>query len=177
LGYEGYLTANNMGDTIGCHAAIVVLSNGSKYLVDATIPVHASIHIDPRRTTRRSTAFHDYTLRPVREAVYEVERSHHPNRNAFTLIDTPVSLPDYQAVVREDYSETGRFLKSVVMVKVIDDKVWRFNSDQKPYKVESFNRTTKSETIVPSEALTPLLADLFRLPQDSVRDALSFING
>jgi arylamine N-acetyltransferase len=176
LGYEGYLTVNNMGDTRGCHAAIILLLNGSKYLVDVTIPVHASIRVEPGKTTRRSTVFHDYTLLPAAENVYEVERSHHPKRNAFTLIDAPVSLPDYRAIVTKDYSDTGLFLKSVVIVKVIGDKVWRFFSDPRPYKVESFNRTTKNETIVPPEALAPILAALFHLPQDCICDALSYIN-
>lgn len=42
LGYEGYLTVNDMGDSRGCHAAIVLLLNGQKYLVDITIPIHAA---------------------------------------------------------------------------------------------------------------------------------------
>lgn len=33
LGYEGYLTINNMGSSIGCHTAIVVVLDGQKWLV------------------------------------------------------------------------------------------------------------------------------------------------
>jgi len=175
LGYEGYLTVNDMGNSRACHAAIVLLLNGSKYLVDITIPVYASIRINPNKPTRKSTYFHDYVLHPVRKNVYELRRSHHSNRVAFTLIDIPVSVLDYQAIVTKDYSETGFFLQSVVMVKTIDDKVWRFFSDHRPFALESFNRAGKRETPLQPETLAPLLANRFQLPQDKISAALSLI--
>ncbi len=175
LGYEGYLTVNDMGDSPGCHAAIVLLLDGQKYLVDITIPVHAAIRIDPQKTVRRNTAFHNYTIRPVQENKYQVERSHHPRRYAFTLIDVPVSLQDYQSVLENDYTEMGFFLKSVVMVKVIDGKTWRFFSDHRPYKLESFNRVGKEETFQEPETMPGTLAGLFQMPEDSISAALSWI--
>jgi arylamine N-acetyltransferase len=176
LDYEGYLTVNDMGDSRGCHAAIVLFIDGQKYLVDVTIPVHAAIRIDPQRTIRRRTALFDYTLRPVSENRYEVKRSHRPTKNLFTLIDVPVSLPAYLAIVEDDYTETtGRFLNSVVLVKVIDGKSWRFFSDYKPYKLESFNRTGKSEIILEPESLSDRLAEVFRMQEDKIAAALSWI--
>lgn len=94
LGYKGYLTVNDMGDSRGCHAAIALFLDGQKYLVDITIPVHAAIRIDPQKTILRRTALFDYTLRPVSENKYEVERSHRPSKTLFTLNDVPVSLQD-----------------------------------------------------------------------------------
>jgi len=176
LGYEGYLTVNDMGESRGCHAAIVIVINGQKYLVDNTIPVHAALHIDPQKSVRRKTALFDYILRPVSESIYEVERSHRPSKNLFTLIDVPVSLPDYLAIVEDDYSETtGRFLKSVVMVKVVNEMGIRFFSDQKPYKLESFDRVGKMENLISTGVLPHKLAELFQLPEDSIATALSLI--
>ena len=176
LGYEGYLTVNDMGESRGCHAAIVIVINGQKYLVDNTIPVHAAIRIDPQKTVRRRTALFDYKLRPTSENKYEVERSHRPSKNLFTLIDVPVSLPDYLAIVEDDYSETtGRFLKSVVMVKVVNEMGMRFFSDQLPYKLESFYRAGRTEQFIESELLPHTLAKLFQLPEDSISTALSLI--
>lgn len=178
LGYEGYLTVNDMGDSRACHAAIVLVLDGQKYLVDNTIPVHSAVQINPHKITRRKTSFCDYTIRPVRENVYEVEHSHHSNRNAFTLVDFPVSPPDYQTIVEADYAEaTGRFLKSVVMVKVVDGKTQRFFSDHKPYKLESFNRTGKNEIFLEPETLPHELAGLFQMPEDSISTALWWIQG
>jgi len=176
LGYEGYLTVNDMGDSIGCHAAIVILLNGQKYLVDITIPVHAAIRIDPQKTVRRRTALFDYTLRPVTDTKYEVERSHRPGKNLFTLIDIPVSLSEYQKILEDDYSESmGRFLKSVVMVKVVEEKGQRFFSDQKPYMLESFDRAGRTEKLIEPENLPHSLSELFKMPEVSISIALSWI--
>lgn len=173
LGYQGYLTVNDMGESRGCHAAIIVLLNGHKYLVDITIPVHTAVRIDPQKVVRRKTAFHDYIIRPVQKNKYEIERSHHPRRNAFTLIDIPVSLQDYQNIVRNDYKETGFFLNSVVMVKVARGKTWRFFSEHKPYKLESFNRAGKKESLLGLKSLPRVLAKTFLMPEEKISAALA----
>ena len=176
LGYQGYLTVNDMGDSHGCHAAIVLLLDRQKYLVDITIPVHAAVRIDPQKTVRRRTALFDYQLRPVSDNKYAVERSYRPAKNLFTLIDIPVNLPDYLAIVQDDYTEAaGRFLKSVVMVKVIDGMAQRFFSDQQPYKLESFDRAGRTEKIIEPENLARFLAELFQMPEESVSTALSWV--
>jgi arylamine N-acetyltransferase len=176
LGYQGYLTVNDMGDSRGCHAAIVLFLNGHKYLVDITIPVHAAVRIDPHKKVRRRTVLFDYSLRPISENKYAVERSHRPAKYLFTLIDVPVDLPDYITIVEEDYTEAaGRFLKSVVMVKVVGGKAQRFFSDQKPYKLESFDRAGRMEKIIEPEILPRFLAEMFQIPEESVSTALSWV--
>lgn len=172
IGYEGYLTVNDMGDAHGCHAAVVILLNGHKYLVDITIPVHRAVRFEPGRNTKRRTEFHDYSIRPVGGNVYVVVRSHHSRGYSFTLIDTPVDLAAYCAIVENDYAETGLFLQSVVMNKVIDGRAWRFFSDHSPYKLESFNRHGKDETLLPPESLPRILAEKFRMPEDKIMTAL-----
>jgi len=176
LGYEGYLTVNDMGDSRGCHAAVVLLLNGDKYLVDITIPVHAAIRLDPQKVVTRRTPLFDYILRPVSENKYEVERSLHERKNLFTLIDVPVSLTKYQTIMEDDYSEaTGRFLKDVVMVKVVDEKGQRFFSDQKPYMLESFDRAGRMEKSITPETLPHTLAEIFQMPEGSISAALAWI--
>ena len=175
LGYEGYLTVNDMGETRGCHAAIVIIIHGQKYLVDNTIPVHAAIRIDSQKTVRRRTALFDYKLRPISENKYEVERSHRPSKNLFTLIDVPVSPLEYRMIMENDYLETGYFLKSVVMVKVVNEKAQRFFSDQPPYKLESFDRAGREEKIIEPESLSHALAKVFQMPEDGISAALSWI--
>lgn len=176
LGYEGYLTVNDMGETSGCHAAIVIVMGGQKYLVDITIPIHAAVHIDPQKVVRRRTALFDYKVLPISKSKFEVERSHRPSKNLFTLIDIPFNLPDFIAVVEDDYTEaSGRFLKSVVMVKVVDEKAQRFFSDQKPYKLETFDRAGRMEKIIDPGALPHELAEIFQMPEGSISAALSMI--
>ena len=175
LGYEGYLTVNDMGESHGCHAAIIILLHGQKFLVDITIPVHAAVRIEPQKIVRRKTLLFDYKIRPIAENKYEVERSHRPSKNLFTLIDIPISLSDYIAVVENDYTEAnGRFLKSVVMVKVVNEQGQRFFSDQKPYKLESFDRTGRTEKLIKAERLPHTLAELFQMPEVSIQTALDW---
>lgn len=175
LGYQGYLTVNDMGTHRACHAAITVLLKDQKYLVDVTIPVHKAVRIIPGKTARARTFFHTYSIRTVGEDRYQVERSGYPNRTAFTLIDLPVAEPDFRDVVTADYTETGHFLKSVVIVKVIGDKVWRFNSEEKPFRLTGFSRSERTFTILSPETLARTLARKFLLPEEKISMALNYI--
>ena len=176
LGYEGYLTVNDMGDSRVCHAAIVIFLGGNKYLIDITIPLHSAVLIDPNRVIRRRTALQDYTIRPVQENKYEVQRSHHAHRYAFTLLDIPVGLPEYRTIMEDDYnSETGRFLKNVVIVKVVGNKTWRFFDGNKPYRLENFNRFGKTEIFIHPNTLSKSLSLMFQLPVEKISYALSLV--
>lgn len=175
LGYAGYLTVNDMGYSRGCHAAITLLLDGQKYLVDITIPIHAAVRINPRRVTRRETPFYNYAIRPVQANVYAVTRSHHPKKNVFTLIDLPVSLPEYRAILENDYLETGHFNKSVVVNKVVGCKTTRFFSDNKPYRLERFDRAGKQETLLQVETLPRVLAETFDMPEGEIAAAFSLV--
>ena len=176
LGYEGYLTVNDMSESRGCHAAIIILLHDQKFLVDITIPVHVAVHIAPQKIVRRRTILFDYKIRPIAENKYEVERSYRPSKNLFTLIDIPISLSDYLAIVEDDYTEAnGRFLKSVVMVKVVNEQGQRFFSDQKPYKLESFDRAGRTEKLIEADVLPYTLAELFQIPEGSIQTALDWI--
>jgi hypothetical protein len=175
LGYEGYLTVNDMGESHSCHAAITILFGGQKYLVDVTIPLHAAVRINPRRVMRRRTLLYNFALHPVRKNVYEVTRSPHPSRVAFTLIDVPVSLSGYYVILQNDYLETGHFNKSVVMNKVIKDSTTRFFSDKKPYKLERFNKHGKREIPLRSKSLPRTLAETFHMPEGEITIALSHV--
>jgi arylamine N-acetyltransferase len=175
LGYEGYLTVNDMGTARACHAAIVVWLHGQKYLVDITIPLHCAVRFDAQKSTRRRITFHSYEIRPTRENFYEVIRSSHPRRIVFTLVDLPVSLQEYHTILESDYTENGLFLNRVVMVKVIDDRTHRFFSDQKPYKLERFSRAGKTEMFLKPEILAYCLATVFEMPEDKISSALTWI--
>lgn len=175
LGFAGYLTVNDMGEARGCHAAITILLGGQKYLVDVTIPVYAAVRINPARITQRRTSLYNYALHPVRESVYEVTRSPHPRRVAFTLIDRPVSLPDYHVILQNDYLETGYFNNCIVMNKVLNGATIRFFSDNEPYRLERFNRQGKLETPLPINTLPHTLAEIFGISAAKIAEALSHL--
>ncbi|MCP4359607.1 MAG: hypothetical protein GY796_16490, partial [Chloroflexi bacterium] len=57
LGIDGYLTINNMEDSIGCHSAIIIWLAGQKWLVDVGFPLYAPLPISPHGTMYRSSEF------------------------------------------------------------------------------------------------------------------------
>lgn len=138
LGYRGYLTINNMGEKVGCHAAIVLRVNGERWLVDGGIPLYVPLRIDPSAPTQRDSPFHAYTVRPDGAGVYQVERTRHPKPNCYTLLDTPVPDAAYRAATTADYGAGGFFLDRVIINKVVDGQAWRFCSAETPLHIESF---------------------------------------
>lgn len=183
LGYSGYLTVNDMGDEIGCHSAIVVEVDGRKVLVDVGIPLQTVLPFGPDRLTRRTTWLHTYTVRPDGTGppgershnLYQIERSHHPMRNIYTLLDKPVPGAEYRKVMEQDYGEGGLFLDRVIIVKVIGDRLWRFNSQETPYRLEAFTRGEKQEYLIPPEGLSRSLAKHFQMDERKIEVALAVV--
>lgn len=176
FGYAGYLTINNMGEAVGCHTAIVLLLNGQKRLVDVGIPLHKSLLIRSDQTTRTPTYFHTYLVRPIGGDQYAIERTNHPKRNIYTLVDQPVADHVYRAAMCRDYGEQGLFLDRVIINKVIDGKIWRFNSSELPLQLEAFDRRNKTEILLPAPLLARRLAMHFRMERAVIQMALDVVN-
>lgn len=174
LGFEGYLTINDM-ETPACHTACVIALEGRKYLADIAIPVHCAIPLSPDRVTRRSTAFHNYTIHPLKASRYAIERSHHPKRLAFTLVDIPIPLEAYRLAVQQDYEATGFFLDRVIIIKVMNNRLWRFSSAGTPYRLESFDKFTRQEIPLEPSALAPTLAAHFGIDGAIIALALTHL--
>ncbi len=86
-----------------------------------------------------------------------------------------IPLAAYQAAVERDYEKTGYFLDRVILVKIIDDRLWRFNSAEKPYKLEAFDKTSKQENLLAPERLSHLVAKQFGIAEDIVATALLYV--
>lgn len=139
LGFEGYLTINNMGENIGCHSAIVVMLNGQKWLVDAGYPLYVTLPMSPLGVMYRSSPFLHYGVKPDGRQRFQIEQWPHPRAVAFTLIDVPISEADYRAHTVADYGENGRFLEAVIINKIIADEPWRFNMAERPWRLNRFD--------------------------------------
>ena len=139
LGYEGYLTINNMGDVTGCHSAILIWIDEDKVLVDVGLPIYALLPICAAQATAAESEFFRYTVEPLADDGYNIWRDPHPNRNVFTLIDRPVADAPYRQAVIQDYQpQTGLFLDALVINKVIEGHLWRFSSRDLPLHIERF---------------------------------------
>jgi hypothetical protein len=174
LGYEGYLTINNMGDTIGCHTAIVVRLGADRWLVDVGLPLYVPLPLDAQRVTRRDSPLQRYTVRPLDDYHYEIEREPHPKQVAFTLIDRAVDEVSYRAATTADYGSGGLFLNRVIINKVIDGRLWRFASSDTPYLLEAFSAlpdSARSEYPI-TEDTAAVLAAHFGMDKALLRAAL-----
>jgi len=175
LGFTGYLTINDMPSQRACHTAIIISGQQQKHLVDVAIPLHCALPFYRDKVTKRSTLFHHYTIRPLGDSQFAIQRSHHPKRDVFTLLDSPVPSEVYAAAVEGDYEPTGYFLDRVIIVKVIDDRLWRFSSAEKPYKLEAFTKTSRQEILLAPDRLSYLLAQHFGIAEEKVAAALSHV--
>lgn len=172
LGYEGYLTVNNMTTTIGCHSAIIIWLEGERWLVDAGLPIHTPLPIRPGETTQRNSQFLAYTVVPNGENHYEIERTPHPQRNCYTLIDVPIAHDAYRQRVIEDYGEGGLFLNRVIVNKVVDERLQRFNSSEQPLHFEVFEGEKRIDLPIAGDAPAAVAAR-FGMDQATVRAAFA----
>ncbi len=139
IGFEGYLTINDMGETVGCHSAIVVLLDGHKVLADVGYPLHAILPLRADGETTVRSAFMDYTVEPLGASRYTIWRELQPRGIAFQLNDKAVSDAEYRAIAIHDYRrDGGQFLNEIVIHKVVDGQLWRFNSNEKPWVLQQF---------------------------------------
>lgn len=174
LGYEGYLTINNMGDKIGCHTAIVLKLEGQKWLADVGIPLYAPLLINPDEPTTCATPFLNFAVQPDGRHRYQIERWPHPSRNVFTLVDEPVPDATYRAATTADYDSNGLFLDKIVINKIINEQPWRFNSTEQPWQLNTFMdgiRTDKGWEGDPATAI----ATHFHMDSGIVRRALAHL--
>jgi len=128
-----------MGAVTGCHSAIVVLLDGQKVLVDVGFPLHAVLPLRADGETHVRSAIMDYTVEPLGASRYTIWRELQPRGSAFQLNDKAVSDAEYRAIAIHDYRrEGGQFLNEIVIHKVVDGQLWRFNSNEKPWVLQQF---------------------------------------
>lgn len=175
LGYDGYLTINNMNEITRCHTAIIVrFDDGSRFLVDAGLPLHLPIPLDTQQRTERETEFHTYSATPLDHAQFLIERDRHPRPYCFTLVDHAVDEAIYRAATTNDYDANGLFLVRVILVRVIDGQIWRFSGEGVPYQLETFANGDKTYYFIGEDPATAAanLARKFNMDENILRAAL-----
>lgn len=137
LGFEVDLTINDMHGHVGCHTALIARVGGERWLVDVGYPLHVPLRLADAPTERES---HIHTYRAVPDGVgkYTITRDRHPEPYIFTLIDQPVDEATYRAALQADYGPDGLFLDKVVIVRIVNEQLWRFNSAEPPAHLQHF---------------------------------------
>lgn len=171
LGYRGYLTINDMGELIGCHSAIIIYLDNDRWLVDVGLPLYAPLPMPADNgVSSRATPFVIYTVRLLRPARYQIEREPHPRPICFTLIDDPVEDAAYRAITTGDYGENGQFLDHIIINKVIDERLWRFNSAETPYHLETFENGARRDALIEGD-VPSAVASHFGMDETTLREA------
>jgi arylamine N-acetyltransferase len=174
LGYEGYLTVNNMETKVGCHTAMVLTIDGQPWLADVGLPLFSPIPLDANAPTQRTNPLVSYHVRPDGESRYQIERNPHPSPYAFTLIDRPIDDEDYRAATTGDYGPGGLFLNRVIVNKIINERIWRFNSADAPLRLESFENGERTDHTITGDA-AQVVGEHFGMDVETVRAALAAV--
>lgn len=176
LGYEGYLTINDREEPTGGHSAIILQLNGQKRLVDVGIPLYTSLRLDETQSTRIASYFHTYIAHPKGDSHYTIERTNHPNRYLYTLLDQPVPDTAYRAALRQqEYGQQALLSDRIIINKVIEGKVWHFDSSDHPLRIEAMEPTNKTEILLPESLLARRLASYFAMDRTIIQLALDSI--
>lgn len=173
LQFDGTLTINDMGDTRGCHTALVVRLGSQRLLVDVGYPIHAALPLEAR-TTSRKTPWFTYIVVPAGDDRFRIENHPHPSPYLFDLVDEGVSVDAYLAALRHDYEPGGLFLDRVVVRRIVDGHVWRFASHDEPWHLECFRDGRRVDHPLPTAAedTATHVAAHFALPREVVLTAL-----
>ena len=175
MGYAGYLTINDMGESIGCHSAIVIVVDGSKALVDVGFPLYVIVPIDAERETNAACPIMRYSLRPVGDDQYQLRRELGERVHAFLLQDKAVSDADYRDIAIHDYRhDGGQFLNEVVTHRVVDERLWRFHSDAQPLCLQRFVNGERHDHALGQDPAGELAAK-FGMDADMVVEAMAIL--
>lgn len=175
IGFEGYLTINDMGAAIGCHSAIVIVLDGQKFLVDVGYPLHAVLPLRDDGATTVTSAVMDYTVEPLGASRYAIWRELQPRGSAFQLNDKAVSHADYRAIAIHDYRhDGGQFLNEIVIHKVVDEQLWRFNSDERPWVLQQFVNGARRDHAI-GDGPAGELAEKFGIARAVVAEAIRLL--
>ncbi len=176
IGFQGYVTINDMGSTIGCHSAIVVLLDGEKFLVDVGFPLHTILPLPAGPESSAESPFMRYTAKALGQGRYEIWRDVPRDERVFQLNDMAVGEADYRAITLHDYRhDGGQFLNDVVIHKVIDEQLWRFNSDERPLRLQQFVAGQRHDHKLGGNAAAEV-ADKFGIAPDVVAEAFRAID-
>lgn len=172
LGFTGYLTINNMHNTIGCHSAIIIQLDSDLWLVDVGMPLYAPIRLSPTTSSTCETTYFTYTATPADPQHYEIERFPHPTPYCFTLIDVAIDDQSYRQRTIEDYGDKGLFLDKVVISKLLNEQIWRFNSAESPLVLQHLSQGKRNDTHIEGNT-AHVLAAFFGMDVAVLRQALA----
>ena len=89
--------------------------------------------------------------------------------------EVPAGEEDFESAIKADYLPTGYFLQRVVINKMLGETAWLFNSDTKPFMLESFDHSGKHEIPLAPGTLAETLSGHYRIPTEKISAALTLV--
>jgi arylamine N-acetyltransferase len=176
VGFDGYLTINNIIDKSSVHSAIVIIIKGKKYVVDIGYPTYAPIPVDEEAVAVSDNLMINYRCTPVSSKEYIIENFPHPKPYLYHLSDIPVHPKDYLKIANDDYGEGGLFSDRIIIRKMINKVPTRFDSEDIPYNIHTLQNGEKLKTFIKEEDLIRRLSDHFILNRQIINQAFIILN-
>jgi arylamine N-acetyltransferase len=175
LGYQSTYALCDMAhsSTADPHCALITTIDGVRYIADAGWPLPTAIPLSESESTTGSVPVYDYFIEPSGAGRWRVWRkSGDFEQDCFTLKAASVPPDTFRARLIRDHFEDGLFLNNVIIHRVIDNRVLRF--DQTKGLIE---RVPGAERDIPwtdeqAADVPAAVAHLFVMDESIVRQAL-----
>ncbi len=174
LGFESTFALCDMdhSSVANPHCALITTIDGVRYIADAGWPLPTAIPLADRPVTGEVPVYR-YHVDPMPDGRWRVWRqSGDFTQDCFYLKPTPVPADTFRARLVRDHQEDGLFLNNVIIHKLIDGRMLRF--DQTKGLIE---RAPGAEHDIPWTAeqaadIPAALTDIFGMDTGILRQAL-----
>ncbi|MEO6253841.1 MAG: arylamine N-acetyltransferase [Ferruginibacter sp.] len=185
LGFETYLTINEIKDKSSLHSAIIVSIDSTKFIVDIGYPLYAPIPLNKKKAVFVKQNKIEYVSTYLSEDRYLIENYPHPKPYLYHLTDKPIGIKDYLQICVDDYGEKGLFLDRMIIRKVKQGIPTRFDSEDLPFNIHQLQNGLKIKQYLDIENIIVTLSEFYNINiniikqvfklQAKLRPALGFI--
>jgi arylamine N-acetyltransferase len=173
LGFETYLTINEIKEKSSLHSAIIVAIKSTKFIVDIGYPLYAPIPINKNEMSFIKQNKIEYRSTYLSENNYLIENYPHPKPYLYHLTDKPVCTKDYLQICTNDYGETGLFLDRIIIRKVKKGIPTRFDSDDVPFNIHQLQNGLKTKQYLNTENIIFTLSEFYNINIDIIKQVFN----
>lgn len=175
LGFESYLTINQIEDKSSLHSANIVEIDSLKYIVDIGYPLYAPIPINENEQRIIIHNQMEYHSTYVSNNRFIIQNYPHPKPYLYHLTDKPVSSVDYLEICKNDYGDNGLFLDRIIIRKVKEGIPTRFDSDDRPFNIHQLKNGLKTKFDLEEDKAIEKLSEFYTIPKYFIEQAFRIL--
>lgn len=175
LGFETYLTINEVKDKGSFHSAIIVIINATKFIADIGYPLYAPIPLNKGKATFVKQQKIEYCATYLSEDSYVIENRPHPKPYLYHLTDKQVCRNNYLETGIDDYGEKGLFLDRIIIRKVKQGIPTRFDSEDLPFNIHQLQNGLKTKQYLDRENSIATLSEFYNINIDILEQAFQLL--